>query len=64
MYVVSEVTSGAVNVVEAEEASAKVIPAGVADHVYDVMVLSPSVSVADPDRASVSPSANCQVTAC
>ena len=55
VYVVSEVTSGAVNVVEAEEALTKVIPAGMADHVYDVMA-SPSESVAVPDKVTVSPS--------
>ena len=55
VYVVSEVTSGAVNVVEAEEALVKVIPAGMADHVYDVMA-SPSESVAVPDKVTVSPS--------
>ena len=56
VYVVSEGTSGAVNVVEAEEALAKVIPEpDVSDHLYDVMA-SPSGSVAVPDKVTVSPS--------
>ena len=53
--VVSEVTAGAVNVVEAEETLVKVIPVpGWADHVYDTA--SPSESVAVPDKVTVLPS--------
>ena len=57
VWVTSALTGGAVNVVAGKDESAKVIPEpGGADHEYNVMA-SPSVSVADPDRASVPPSA-------